>query len=121
LHAQKPPSGQGGGDKPMKVRGGWTPTMELRSSHEGRQVKCLTADEGHVWIHRYDSLPPPVRQRLANGRFNICPACLRIDAQYMARKQRLKRPTVAIYLAAIKIIEQKLDGLGNKQARGPLP
>jgi len=64
--------------------------MELRSSHEGRQVKCLTADEGHVWIHCYDSLPAPVRQRLANGRFNICPACLQIDAQGMARKQRLK-------------------------------
>jgi hypothetical protein len=105
----------------MKVRGGWTPTMELRSSHEGRQVKCLTADEGHVWIHCYDSLPVPVRQRLANGRFNICPACLQIDAQCMARGQRLKRPTVAIYLAAIEIIEQKLDGLGNEQARGPLP
>src|SRR5262249_37292874 len=103
----------------MKVRSGWTPTMELRSSHEGRQVKCLTADEGHVWIHCYDSLPAPVRQRLANGRFNICPACLQIDAQCMARKQRLKRPTVALYLAAIKILDRTLEGLG--QACGPLP
>src|SRR5262249_26136738 len=97
----------------VKIRGGWTPTMELRSSLEGRQVKCLTADEGHVWIHYYDKLPGPVRQRLANGRFNICPACLQIDAENMARKQRLKRPTVAIYLAAIEIIEHKLDGPGQ--------
>ena len=106
----------------MKVRGGWAPGMEWRAANEqGRQVKCLTSDEGHVWIYCYDSLPAPVRQRLANGRFNICPACLQIDAHGMARKQRLKRPTVATYLAAIKIIERKLDGVGNEQARSPLP
>jgi hypothetical protein len=46
---------------------------------DGRQVRCTTFDEGSVWIHRLDSLPPPVRRRLANSRFNICPTCVYID------------------------------------------
>jgi len=41
----------------MKVRGGWTPTKELRSSHEGRQVKCLTADEGPTFLEDLQNLP----------------------------------------------------------------
>jgi hypothetical protein len=40
------------------------------------QVKCLIGDEGHVWIGSYDTLPPPVRQRLRDSPFNLCAACL---------------------------------------------
>jgi hypothetical protein len=33
------------------VRSGWSPTMEqVGRTLEGKQVKCLTADEGHVWM-----------------------------------------------------------------------
>jgi hypothetical protein len=43
---------------------------------EPTQVKCLTGDDGHVWIGSYDRLPPKVRQRLRNSPFNLCAACL---------------------------------------------
>ena len=42
----------------VRVRDDWRPGIEQRSSLEGRQVKCLTADEGHVWMRCYDRLPP---------------------------------------------------------------
>jgi hypothetical protein len=84
--------------------------MEQRADLDGRQVKCLTLDAGHVWIHYYDRLPPPVRHRLAESVFNICPACLSSEAEDMAAAQRLKRPTIAIYLAVIEAIERQLDG-----------
>ena len=92
-----------------KIKTGWTPTMEQRSAdRDGKQVKCLTADAGHVWIHYYDRLPPPVRHRLADSVFNICPACLWCEAKHIATRQRLKRPTVAIYLAVLADIERQL-------------
>jgi hypothetical protein len=40
------------------------------------QVRCWTADQGHVWIHAYDRLPPKVRRRLRDSPFNLCAACL---------------------------------------------
>ena len=40
------------------------------------QVRCWTSDEGHVWLHYYDALPPKVRLRLREASFNLCPACL---------------------------------------------
>jgi hypothetical protein len=48
---------------------------------EATQVKCLTADEGHVWMPAYDRLPPEARRRLANSPFNICPACVAMEAE----------------------------------------
>jgi hypothetical protein len=92
-----------------KVRPGWAPNMEQRAAPDGRQVKCLTSDAGHVWIHYYDELPPPVRRRLAEGNFNICPACLWGEAQKVAAAQRLRQPTVRIYFAVIASIEQQLS------------
>jgi hypothetical protein len=38
-------------------------TVEQRKDPEGRQVHCLTASEGHLWIHYLDDLHPAVRQR----------------------------------------------------------
>jgi len=81
----------------------WTPTMEQRAGLDGRQVKCLTADAGHVWIHYYDQLPRAVRQRLASSPFNICAACLVLTVRGQARS-----PTVADYFAMIEVIEKKL-------------
>jgi hypothetical protein len=46
----------------------WTPEMEQRArSEQGRQVKCLIASEGHVWMRDYfDDLPLVLRQRLVH-------------------------------------------------------
>jgi hypothetical protein len=94
-----------------KIRSGWTPNMEQRADVDGRQVKCLISDAGHVWIHYYDELPPVVRRRLAGSEFNICAACLTCEAEEVAAAQRLRTPTVGIYLALIARIEQQLaDG-----------
>jgi hypothetical protein len=78
--------------------------MEQRASLDGKQVKCLTNDEGHVWMHYFDPLPPAVRRRLAESRFNICPACMHIEAYNVQTK-----PTVATYFAVIEAIERKLS------------
>jgi len=48
-----------GKQKPKAPRRGWTPTMERRAELNGRQVKCLIASEGHLWMRSYfDRLPP---------------------------------------------------------------
>jgi hypothetical protein len=70
---------------------------------DGRQVKCTTFDEGSVWIHGLDKLPPPVRRRLANSRFNICPTCVDIDTRQNGR------PTIELYFVVIATIERVLD------------
>jgi hypothetical protein len=93
-----------------KIKSGWTPNMEQRADVDGRQVKCLISDAGHIWIHCYDNLPPPVRRRLAGSVFNICPACLQGEAQKAATAQRLRHPTVGIYLTLIERIEKQLGG-----------
>jgi hypothetical protein len=82
----------------------WTPNMEQRAGLEGRQVKCLIASEGHLWMRGYfDRLPSAVRRRLAESSFNICPACMDIEAHRITRK-----PSVATYFNLIARIEQKL-------------
>jgi len=70
---------------------------------DGRQVRCTTFDEGSVWIHELDNLPSPVRRRLANSRFNICPTCVAIDAR------RNGTPRLKLYFAVIDAIERTLD------------
>jgi hypothetical protein len=70
---------------------------------DGRQVKCCTYDPGDVWIHDLDKLPPPVRRRLANSRFNICPTCVDIDTR------RNGTPRLKLYFAVIDAIECTLD------------
>jgi hypothetical protein len=67
---------------------------------EGKQVKCLISDEGHVWIGAYDTMSSRVRSRLANSPFNICPACLRGEVG--------RRATDADYFRCIEIVEQEL-------------
>jgi hypothetical protein len=39
----------------------------------------------------------------------MCPACLWCEAETIAAAQRLKRPTIDIYLAVIAAIERRLD------------
>ena len=86
----------------------WTPTMEQRSSLEGRQVKCLIADEGHVWMHYYDRLPSAVRRRLTESVFNICPACMDQEAQRAAHQRKEGKPSITTYFRVIEAIERKL-------------
>jgi hypothetical protein len=84
----------------------WTANMEQRAGLEGRQVKCLIASEGHLWMRGYfDRLPGPVRRRLAESRFNICPACMDEEARSVQTK-----PTVSTYFTVIARIERKLEG-----------
>jgi hypothetical protein len=98
-----------------EVSDGWTPSMERRAADpEGRQVKCLTSDAGHIWMPSYDHLPSPVRRRLAESRFNICAACLDIDAHTAASKRGQRKPTVAIYFAVIEAIERELEQQNNE-------
>jgi hypothetical protein len=87
----------------------WTPTMEQRAGLEGRQVKCLIASEGHLWMQDYfDRLPPVIRHRLVESRFNICPACMDEDAHRAAAQRGERRPSISSYLAVIDLIERKL-------------
>jgi hypothetical protein len=87
--------------------------MEERADLEGRQVKCLIASEGHFWMKSYfDHLPSAVRRRLANSRFNICPACMDEEAHRIERK-----PSLTTYLAVIEAIERKLGEQRTKPLR----
>jgi hypothetical protein len=91
--------------KQKKNRADWTPTMEERSSLEGRQLKCLIASEGHRWMKSYfDELPPVVRQRLAESDHNICAACMAIEVW----ERTGSKPRIGDYFAMIESIEKKL-------------
>jgi hypothetical protein len=93
----------------VKRKADWTPTMEQRANLEGRQVKCLIASEGHLWMQDYfDRFPSVVRRRLAESAFNICPACMDKEAHTAARQLKETKPSVGTYLLVIKTIEQKL-------------
>jgi hypothetical protein len=87
----------------------WSPTMEQRADLEGRQVKCLIASEGHLWMRNYfDRFPSVVRRRLAESTFNICPACMDEEAHTAARQRKETKPSVGTYFRVIKVIERKL-------------
>jgi hypothetical protein len=88
-----------------RVRDGWRPEMEQRADLDGRQVKCLIASSGHLWMRNYfDRFPSAVRRRLAESAFNICPACMDEEAHKAA-----SRPTIATYFSVIEAIERKLS------------
>jgi len=82
---------------------------------DGRQVRCTTFDEGSVWIHELDNLPPPVRRRLANSRFNICPTCVDIDTR------RNGMPNLKLYFAVIDAIERALVRAERRYNRSGAP
>ena len=87
-----------------RQRTGWSPNMEQRAAKNARQVKCLIASAGHMWmVSDFDRLPAAVRHRLADSAFNICPACLREEARRIEHK-----PSIATYIAVIAAIEQEL-------------
>ena len=93
----------------MKIKDGWSPVMEQRAGLEGRQVKCLIASEGHLWMQGYyDRFPGAVRQRLAASPFNICPACMDEEARREAHQRGKTKPSIATYFTVIAQIERKL-------------
>jgi hypothetical protein len=93
----------------VKRKADWTPTMEQRADLEGRQVKCLIASEGHLWMRDYfDRFPSVVRRRLAESAFNICPACMDKEVHTAACQRKERKPSVGTYLLVIKTIEEKL-------------
>ena len=91
-----------------KIDSRWGPNMMRRpgSTHEAQQVRCLTGDQGSEWIHGLDELPPPVRRRLAESVYNICPTCVNMEARSNARGRG--RPTITVYFDVIEAIERKL-------------
>jgi hypothetical protein len=93
----------------VKRKADWTPTMEQRADLEGRQVKCLIASEGHLWMRNYfDRFPSAVRRRLAESAFNICPACMDEEAHTAAQHRKETKPSVGTYFRVIEAIERKL-------------
>jgi hypothetical protein len=92
----------------VKRKANWTPAMEQRAPLAGRQIKCLIASEGHLWMRSYfDRLPSAVRRRLAESAFNICPACMDEEAHRAARRRKETKPSVGTYLLVIKSISSK--------------
>jgi hypothetical protein len=84
----------------------WSPVMAQRASGEdAKQIACLTADAGHMWMRYHDQLPAPIRHRLAASRHNICAACLTIEAE-----RRKRPPSVATFICVLVEIERQLDG-----------
>jgi hypothetical protein len=80
-----------------EVAGGVVFSRTLISSSD------MTFDDGYVWVHSLDDLPPLVRRRLADARFNICPTC--VDVVTRANGT----PNLSLYFAVIDAIERTLD------------
>jgi hypothetical protein len=80
---------------------------KLRRDDES-QVRCWTGDDGHIWIHTYDTLPARVRQRLRSSPFNLCPACLEsfFLPEVHARHRGLS-PEQALFVA-IEVMESEV-------------
>ena len=87
---------------------GWGSAIRAHSE-QGRQIKCLIANEGWKWMHTYDRLPAVVRQRLSESRFNICAACMQIEARKRSGKLSGK-----IYIETIEAIEKEMESTSGK-------
>jgi transcription elongation factor Elf1 len=86
------------------IRAAWA--TKQRGEQE-RQIKCLTASRGHLWMRDYyDRLPASVRRRLAQSEYNICAACMDIEAHRIAKGT----PSIEVYNRVIDAIERELRG-----------
>jgi hypothetical protein len=72
------------------------------------QVKCLTNDEGHVWIRNYDELPPAVRQRLRESPYNLCAACLEAFVLPEVHRRHPGYTRLKALLSAIELMEAEV-------------
>jgi hypothetical protein len=77
---------------------------------QGKQIKCMNANPGYTFMHsQFDRFPEAVRKRLSEARFNMCSACLKLEAERIAHKHGLGRPTVEIYIETIEAIEHEME------------
>jgi hypothetical protein len=72
------------------------------------QVFCMTADDGHVWIHIFDSMPRAVRQRLRTSPFNLCAACLKAFVLPEVLRKQPKLSHEKALLVGIEIMEAQV-------------
>jgi hypothetical protein len=80
----------------------------VKPNGEIDQVYCLTADQGHTWIHVFDSLPVSARRRLRSSAFNICAACL---VSFVLPKVKAAHPSWShekMLVAGIEIMEAQV-------------
>jgi hypothetical protein len=98
--------------------GGWATAKG--STEKGLQVKCLISSEGHLWMRSYfDRLPANVRKRLSESSFNICAACMAMEARQIARERGVKA-SVTIYIETINRIELEMKSSLEARAGGKL-
>lgn len=82
--------------------------QRAKQNDEIDQVYCLTSDDGHVWMHVFDTLPLPVRRRLRSSPFNCCAACLEA---FVLPKVRAKHPNWSRerqLVAGIEVMEAEI-------------
>jgi hypothetical protein len=72
------------------------------------QTRCRISNEGHRWmVGWYDELPPRIRQRLRQSKYNLCAACLvTIYLRKVPKPQRGLSREQALF-AAIEIYERE--------------
>jgi hypothetical protein len=87
--------------------------QHTKQNYEIDQVYCLTADEGHVWIHVYDTLPVSVRRRLRNSAFNLCAACLQAYVLPKVRAKHPNWPRERQLVAGIEVMEAEIRSDGR--------
>jgi hypothetical protein len=75
---------------------------EAKAAHRTKESR-LDADDGAAGGPRRT-----IRHRLAESRFNVCPACMDEDAHIAAAQRGESRPSISTYLTVIDLIEQKL-------------
>ena len=79
--------------------------MPKMEASDGYQGLCLVAAQGRLYMHNYDALPAPVRNRLKNSPFNICAACV-----YQLAENQSTDPAIteAEFMAAIAQMERQI-------------
>ncbi len=66
------------------------------------QVACLVnTRDGWQYMDCYDDFPRPIRERLSNSPYNLCAACVRDGASWMADDE----PNADHYMARIREME----------------
>ncbi len=94
------------------------PTKKRAKQNAGDEVNqtfCLIATGGHLWMRGYfDNLAVPVRQRLRQSPYNICPACLVLEVLPTVRRAHPNWPREKQLLAAVAAMESEVRKEANK-------
>jgi hypothetical protein len=82
---------------------------KTKENAEINQTFCLIATGGHLWMRNYfDVLPLPVRRRLRNSQYNLCPACLMTEVLPKVRSRHPGYSREKALMAAIAMMEAQL-------------